>query len=154
MKSTLVWFSLVFLAIGCVRLQNIGSPKPASEPSEPEAIVVNGVRYTEADLESLRSMSFIRVMEKMGLEGCDFSCWVDEPPGELRGMMFCFSDRVSVTLYVDYAEPVFKAPTDRGKWDCGAVFLAKVGGVTVSSEGTELDVGNVPWQWLPLRKRK
>jgi hypothetical protein len=154
MKGTLALLAAVLLSVGCVRVGAICPPAPPTEHSGPETIVINGTQYQEADLEPLRGLPFIRVIEKLGLEGCEATFWVDEPPGELRGMEFFLGDGVMVTLFLDYKEPMFKAPTDRGKWDCGAVFLAKVGGVTLRSKGNELDVGNVPWQWLPPRKRK
>lgn len=149
MKGARVWLSIALLAIGILWLGYVGPMKLANEENDKEAIAINGTNYTVDNLESLRGLPFIRVIEKLQLEECRATYWVDEPPGQLKGMIFFLADGVSVELFLAPNEPMYKSFNDRDEWDCGAVFLAKVGGVTVASKENQFAVGSGTWEWLP-----
>jgi hypothetical protein len=149
MKGARAWLSTALLAIGLLWLGCVDPMKLANEENDKEAIPINDIFYTVDNLESFRGLPFIRVIETLHLEGCRATYWTEEPPGHLKGVVFFLEDGVSVTLFLDPHEPMYKSFNDRDEWDCGAVFLAKVGGVTVASREKQFAVGNGGWEWLP-----
>jgi hypothetical protein len=150
MRPSAALLTLGVLLAGCTCSEQSSQQASERTGERPrKAIVVNGKAYKKSDLAACLGITMAEMVQRMRLDQAKSQYWVDEPPGILRGREFYLPDGTSVTLYISDGDPLFREFSERREWDQTAFLKAGLGGATVKGGGVRLDVGNVPWQWLP-----